>query len=214
MLVVSDHGFAPFRRAVHLNTWLEQNGFLFRKSGAAGAEDNTLFQDVVWEETNAYALGFGGIYINRKGREGQGVIADGSECQTVRERLAATLSHLRDPATGTKPVRRVYRSEELFHGPHAGDGPDLVVGFEPGYRASWQTALGGAPQGLFADNRKHWSGDHIVDPSCVPGILLANRPLLQSSPAQADIAPTLLGVFGLSRRAAMKGRSLLHPPAT
>jgi predicted AlkP superfamily phosphohydrolase/phosphomutase len=197
VLVVSDHGFAPFRRAVHLNTWLEANGFLHRKGGGSG-EDDTLFQDVVWEETSAYALGFGGIYINRKGREGQGVFADGSECQTVCDRIAATLSHLRDPATGTKPVRRVYRSEEIFHGPHAGAGPDIVVGFEPGYRASWQTALGGAPDGIFADNRKHWSGDHIVDPSCVPGIIGANRRGNSTPARQGDVVPAVLDRFGLS----------------
>ena len=198
VLVVSDHGFAPFRRAVHLNSWLEANGFLLRKSGGGSGEDNTLFQDVVWEETSAYALGFGGIYINRKGREGQGVIGDGSECQTVCDRIAATLSHLRDPATGKKAVRRVYRSEELFHGPYAGDGPDLVVGFEPGTRASWQTALGGSPQGIFDDNRKHWSGDHIVDPSCVPGIIGASRGMSPMPARQVDVAPMVLDLFGMS----------------
>jgi hypothetical protein len=100
LLVVSDHGFAPFRRSVHLNTWLERTGFLFRKRGSTDRGDDTLFQDVVWGETSAYALGFGGIYVNRKGRESEGVIADGSAYETVRQRIATTLeSPYRDPGS-------------------------------------------------------------------------------------------------------------------
>jgi len=209
VLVVSDHGFAPFRRAVHLNSWLAANGFMFLKTAPSDPEGGALFQNVVWEETSAYALGFGGIYVNLRGREGRGAVAQGSECRTVCERIASGLQAVRDPKTGQCPVRRVYLRDELYHGPQAAQGPDLVVGFEPGYRASWQTALGGAPQGILDDNRKLWSGDHIVDPSCVPGVLLANRPLKGTGLSQTDVAPTVLGAFGVQKTPAMNGDAFL-----
>ncbi len=209
VMVVSDHGFAPFRRAVHLNSWLAANGLMFLKTAPPDPEGGALFQNVVWEETSAYALGFGGVYVNLRGRESRGAVAEGSEHRTVCERIASGLQALRDPKTGKCPVRRVYLRDELYHGPRAGQGPDLVVGFEPGYRASWQTALGGAPQGILEDNRKLWSGDHIADPSCVPGILLANRPLRRTGLGQTDIAPTVLDAFGLRKSQAMNGDTFL-----
>lgn len=209
VMVVSDHGFAPFRRAVHLNSWLAANGFMLLKTAPPDPEGGALFQNVAWGETSAYALGFGGIYVNLRGREGRGAVAEGSEYRTICERIASGLQALRDPKTGQCPIRRVYLRGELYHGPQASQGPDLVVGFEPGYRASWQTALGGAPQGVFDDNRKLWSGDHIVDPSCVPGILVANRPLKRTSLGQMDVAPTVLDVFGLRKSQAMGGEAFL-----
>jgi len=205
VMVVSDHGFAPFRRAVHLNSWLAASGFLLRKAAPADPEGGPAFENVVWDETSAYSLGFGGIYVNLRGREGRGAVEQGSQYRTVCERIASGLQALRDPKTSRRPVRRVYHRDELYHGPRGSEGPDLVVGFEPGYRASWQTALGGAPENLFDDNRRLWSGDHIVDPECVPGILLANRPLLRPEPSQMDIAPTILSAFSLSRAEGMKG---------
>jgi len=209
VLVVSDHGFAPFRRAVHLNRWLADNGFLALTDAEPDPEGGVLFRDVLWEETSAYAAGFGGIYVNLRGREGQGAIAPGSEYGSVCERIATGLRDLRDPKTGQHPIRRVYFRDELYHGPLASEGPDLVVGFKPGYRASWQTALGGAPQGRFADNRKLWSGDHIVDPHYVPGILLANRPFAHTTLRQVDVAPTVLKVLSVPRASAMKGDALV-----
>jgi predicted AlkP superfamily phosphohydrolase/phosphomutase len=209
VMVVSDHGFAPFRRAVHLNSWLVANGFMLLKTAPPDPEGGALFQNVVWEETSAYSLGFSGIYVNVRGREGRGAVAQGSEYRTVCERIASGLPALRDPKTGQCPVRRVYMRDELYHGPHAGQGPDVVVGFESGYRASWQTALGGAPQGIFDDNRKLWSGDHIVDPSCVPGVLLASRPLRRAHLRQTDVAPTVLNAFALQKTPAMNGDSFL-----
>jgi predicted AlkP superfamily phosphohydrolase/phosphomutase len=116
---------------------------------------------------------------------------------------------LRDPATGETVVRRVYTNEELYRGPYAAEGPDLIVGFKPGYRASWQTAVGGAPEGLLSDNEKKWSGDHLVDPSYVPGILFVNRPLRSEEPRLIDLAPTVLEVFGLTTPQEMEGVSLL-----
>ena len=85
---------------------------------------------------------------------------------------------------------------------------DLVVGFEDGYRSSWQTAIGGSPAVLIEDNLKKWSGDHIIDPSIVPGILLTNFKINRDNPSLIDIAPTVLSCFGM-QAADMEGKALI-----
>jgi len=90
----------------------------------------------------------------------------------------------------------VYLNQEIFHGPEARLAPDLYIGFSDGYGASWQTALGASPRGLVEDNLKKWSGNHLVDPGLVPGVLFANRPIKLADPTLYDLAPTVLTFLG------------------
>ena len=85
----------------------------------------------------------------------------------------------------------------------------MLIGFEKGYRTSWQTALGAAPRAILEPNMKRWSGDHCVDPSFVPGVLLMNRRTDMEHPRIIDIAPTILKRFGIEVPASMDGQSLL-----
>jgi predicted AlkP superfamily phosphohydrolase/phosphomutase len=209
LIVFSDHGFSTFRRAVHLNSWLVEQGFMTLKPKAEESGDGELFQNVDWSETKAYALGFGSVFLNIRGREGQGVVNAGAEAEQVRGAIAKKLMELKDPKTGESIVRRVYKREELYHGPHLDDAPDLVVGFKPGYRFSWQTAIGGAPAGILEDNKKKWSGDHLVDPIYVPGILFMNQKTNVSNPRLMDLAPTVLAALGVEMPPEMEGTSLL-----
>ncbi|HKP30832.1 MAG TPA: alkaline phosphatase family protein, partial [Gemmatimonadales bacterium] len=82
VFVCSDHGFASFQRGLHLNGWLRANGFLALKPGATGEE---FFKDVDWSRTKAYALGLGGIYLNRRGREGNGILEDAAATDAARD---------------------------------------------------------------------------------------------------------------------------------
>jgi hypothetical protein len=88
------------------------------------------------------------------------------------------------------------------------EAPDLIVGFARGYRVSWATALGGVPRGLFEDNVKKWSGDHIVDPELVPGVLFMNQPF-RSGGHLVDLAPTILSALGVPKGKDMEGETLL-----
>src|SRR5262249_30739964 len=97
----------------------------------------------------------------------------------------------------------------LYQGPYADLAPDLLVHCAAGYRVSWESSLGGAPAGLFADNVKKWGGDHIIDPALVPGVLFLNRPFSPGGAALTDLAPTILDSLGVPRGAAMEGSSLL-----
>jgi predicted AlkP superfamily phosphohydrolase/phosphomutase len=209
LMVFSDHGFSTFRRAVHLNSWLVQNGLmtLTKKVPDDEKEGGALFQYVDWKRTSAYALGFGSIYLNLKGRERNGIV-EPHQADTVLDKVVSELKELTDIKNGRKAVKEVYKSQDIYSGDQAASAPDLVVGFNDGFRASWQTAIGGAPAVLIEDNLKKWSGDHIVDASLVPGILLANFPINKPEPHQIDIAPTVLNFFGLDVQD-MEGDSLL-----
>jgi len=211
LVVLSDHGFSSFRRAVHLNTWLKAQGLLRLKGGKR--EGREFAQDVDWEHTQAYALGIGGIYLNRVGREPRGVVTP-EQAASVLQTISDKLLTLTDPQSGEAVVRSVLPRETVYTGPQTEEAPDLFVGFAAGYRASWQTALGGTPEALIEDNTKKWSGDHIVDPELVPGILLMNRQLDIVQPRLEDIAPTILRMVGVTVPPTLDGTSLWQEGAS
>jgi predicted AlkP superfamily phosphohydrolase/phosphomutase len=200
LIIFSDHGFSTFRRTVHLNTWLAEKGFmtLTQQVSKDDKEGGGLFQYVDWKKTQAYALGFGSIYLNIKGREKNGIVEAGAEAESVSNAIIEKLTQLTDPGDGQRAVKSVYKNSDIYSGDEVVHGPDLVVGFEDGFRGSWQTAIGGAPAEIMEDNLKKWSGDHIIDPSIVPGILLTNFPTNTDTPCLMDIAPTVLSCFGMS----------------
>lgn len=210
VFVVSDHGFGSFYRAVHLNRWLIDNGYMKLKDGSEG---RSLLADVDWSQTRAYALGFTSLYLNLAGRESKGIVPSGVQSDQLLRRIAGGLSGAGDPATGEKMIRSVYSASEIYEGAQAAHGPDLVVGYEPGYRASWQTALGAAPTHLAVDNDKLWSADHLVDPSAVPGVLATNVAIDADAASGVDLAPTILACLDLRIPPYMDGRSWLNGEA-
>jgi predicted AlkP superfamily phosphohydrolase/phosphomutase len=213
LVVLSDHGFGTFRRAIHINTWLWQQGLLaLRDSRQPDEELGDCFRHVDWSKTRAYALGLAGIYLNKKGRERDGILGEDGDTERVRKAIVSGLGGLADPATGRVAIHSVGRAEELYSGPCATEAPDLLVNYAPGYRVSWQTALGGMPHAVFEDNLRRWSGDHIIDPQAVPGILVMNRPAPPAArrPDIRDLAPTILAHFAVAPHPAMEGKSLLR----
>jgi predicted AlkP superfamily phosphohydrolase/phosphomutase len=209
-IALSDHGFNSFQRGVHLNTWLFDNGYLALKDGALpGDAAGDLLRQVDWERTRAYWLGLSGIYLNLKGREQQGIVP-AEEAGAVKVSLAKALAGLVDPGRGGAiAIRRAQPREEVYHGPFADEAPDLIVDFAPGYRVSWSSSMGGIAHGQFEDNTKKWSGDHIIDPDQVPGVLFMNRPFRGAGARLVDLAPTILASLGVSKGPAMEGESLL-----
>ncbi len=197
LIVLSDHGFDTFRRAAHLNSWLRENGYLVLKNPYA-KEGADLLLDIDWTNTRAYAIGFGAIYINQKGREGSGIVQQGKETESLKEEISNKLEQWIDEKTGKNIVNNAYKKEDIFTGKCAEMTPDIYVGFNSGYRASWQTALGGVPEGLIEDNLKKWSGTHLIDPVLVPGVILSNKKITKEDPSIYDIAPTVLSITGYS----------------
>ncbi len=215
LLIVSGHGFHSWRRSVNLNTWLVQEGYMTLRAEPAEKTladlygDGPFWEHVDWSRTRAYAMGFGQIYLNLRGREGQGIVEPGAEAAALADELAARLRALADPDTGAMMVRAVYRRDEVYAGEYTDDAADLQVGFADGYRVSWQTTVGGAPPGVVFDNMRKWSGDHGgFDYADTEGVLISNRTLAASPLRLVDIAPTVLAYFGVTPPAALDGRSV------
>ncbi len=207
LLVLSDHGFAPFSRCLCLNTWLMQQGYLHPLPGEP--DIGKYLEKVDWSRSRAYALGLSGIHLNLAGREAHGIVPSG-EAAKLRARIKEGLLALRDGERQEPPVRRVFDTHEVFNGPFTDDAPDLIVGYARDYRASWDTARGGSSGEVFSANTRHWKGDHCMDPAEVPGVLLSSRPMDLSEAAMADIAPTVLELFGIPKPRNMTGRSLVE----
>ncbi len=208
VIALSDHGFGPFRRGVHLNSWLLENGLLALKPGIQpGEEAGDLLRGVDWSRTRAYSLGLGGIYLNLRGREAEGNV-DPVDAESLKSQIALGLDGLVDPMDGSVAIRGVKTREALYSGPYVEEAPDLLVHFSKGYRASSSTSMGGVAEAAFEDNRKKWSGDHIVNPALVPGVLFMDRPFRGDSARLEDLAPTILEALGVPQGPAMEGSSL------
>jgi predicted AlkP superfamily phosphohydrolase/phosphomutase len=206
LMVVSDHGFSSFRRGVNLNAWLLAKGWLKLKDGGDGSVE--WLRDVDWSRTKAYALGLTGVFLNIEGREAQGSVKAGDEAAKVKAEIMAALKGLRDEAGAQVAVNEAFDTAKLYSGPYLPNAPDLIIGFNAGYRTSWDGATGVVTGPVFEDNVKAWSGDHCIDPRLVPGVLFASRKIDRDDPGIVDIAPTVLRLFGLDPPPHMDGHAL------
>ncbi len=198
LMVMSDHGFKPFRRGVNLNAWLRENGYLVTAATPPdGSLEDQWYQTVDWSKTRAYAVGLGGIYLNIKERRPQGIVDAGNEAAALRSEIREKLRRLPDETLGAIAVAEVYDCTEIYSGPYVKEAPDLFVGFSVGYRASWGCATGKVGGAVLEDNTKSWSGDHCMNPPDVPGIFFCNKKLDVDTVDIMDIGPTVLDLFGV-----------------
>jgi len=220
VLIVSDHGFHSWRKAVNLNTWLVQQGYMVLKSQSTEPGEKKLddlfgggefWENVDWSRTRAYAMGLGQIYFNLRGREASGIVSPGAEAKQLADELSAHLLTMTDPDDGAKIVRAVYKRDDVYSGEFIHNASELQVGMEDGYRVSWQTTLGGSPKGIVYPNMKKWSGDHGgYDFATTAGVFISNKPIASDTPSIIDIAPTVLKFFGLPVPQSIDGKPLLQ----
>ena len=206
VLVLSDHGFTAYRRQVHLNSWLARRGYL----AVLGQEQVVpgVLGHIDWERTQAYALGLNQLFINLRGREANGVVAPARRDLLLR-RLSEALRSWRDPDTGAPVISRVVSPDPANFPARA---PDLLIGYNRGYRSSDESALGRVTATEIEPNTGKWSGDHCMDPVHVPGLLVSTGKLAVERAALVDVAPTVLDYFGLEDAAqALPGTPLLAP---
>jgi predicted AlkP superfamily phosphohydrolase/phosphomutase len=206
LMVMSDHGFMPFQRAFNLNSWLLQNGYM-KLIDPTIEESPEFFLNTDWSGTTAYALGLNGLYINLKGREGKGIVEPDAATHLIEE-LAGRLQSVIDPLTGERVIARAYIARQAYHGPLVDQAPDIIVGYNRGYRASWATPLGRAPRDILENNESKWGADHCMDPEFLPGILLANRGVKASTPSLCDLTASILHHFDIGRPSDMIGRNI------
>ncbi len=216
LMVVSDHGFAPWRRTMNYNTWLAREGYLVLDGEGperANLEDlfdqGEFFVNVDWSRTRAYAMGLGNIYINLAGREAEGIVQPGEEYRSLVTEIKTKLEGFIDEETGEPPVAHVFTRDEAYGTYDPALIPDMFPSNSSGYRVGWQDSLGIVARAVLEPNTDVWSGDHCsVYPPLVNGILFANRRLDAADPYMADIMPTLLEIYGVAPPVELDGDSL------
>jgi predicted AlkP superfamily phosphohydrolase/phosphomutase len=197
LVVMSDHGFASWRRAFNLNTWLERNGYLVLNDPSRRGEP--MFAGVDWSRTRAYGLGLNALYINVKGRERFGIVEPHDRAAVAAE-IAAALGREIDPVTKQPAVAAVHvASSASPSGAHPDREPDVIVGYARGTRASNASALGAVPMDMLENNTSLWSGDHCMDPRSVPGVLLTSRPLRKPASSLRELADAIVEETGIRR---------------
>jgi predicted AlkP superfamily phosphohydrolase/phosphomutase len=188
IIIVSDHGFTRFDHKVHLNRWLLEHGYLLLKPG----NQQQSLRSVDWSQTRAYAVGLNSLYLNLQGRESQGCVSPDRR-DTLSEEIRAGLLSLKGP-DGQKVIQQVSLQKESFDGSLTEYGPDLLVGYAPGYRASSQTGLGNWKDIIFESNTDHWGADHCIAADAVPGVLFCNQGLTNfPHPSYRDIPALTIG---------------------
>lgn len=210
LLVLSDHGFKAVRRLVNVNNWLRQRGWLVPLP--EHEQRGHIPHHVDWSRTQAYALGLSKIYLNLRGREGQGCVLPGEPARRLAAEIRTELLALHDPDLDQPVLEQVYHADELYHGAQRFNSGDLILGFRSGYRTSQLSSLGRWTAGpVMGDNKRRWRADHCsVDPSLVPGVLVSNRALNWDAPSILDVAPTVLDWLRVPMPAEMDGQSLLR----
>ncbi|MFO8056024.1 MAG: alkaline phosphatase family protein [bacterium] len=212
LIVMSDHGFSSWSKSFQVNTWLLEQGYLKLKPNVDQDKIN-MFRTpeggfaVDWSRTRAYALGINGVYINLQGREEYGVVPEYKR-QLLVDELSEKFQSWKDPETGKHPIAEAYKSYKVFQGEEMDIAPDLVLGYNRGYRGGDKSALGKFPEKIVSENTSPWSGDHCMATEVVPGTIIVNRNIKKDDPALIDIGPTLLRLFGQKVPENMDGKPL------
>jgi len=192
IVLLSDHGFAPFNRSFNLNTWLTEEGYATLVSDQGRNQD--MFAAIDWTATAAYGLGLNSLYINRAGREENGAVAS-EQVSDLLLRLKRDLESVIDPATGRRVIDNAYITSDIYPGPLPPFAPDMIIGYARGFRSSWETTLGSFPKEVISDNLDPWSGTHCVDPGVVPGTLLSTLPVILPNPNLMDMGKSIASLF-------------------
>lgn len=187
--LVSDHGMAGMARYVHVNVALERAGLLAR--GADGRIDLS---------RTKIAAGYGDTFLNVNTVDWKDGIVPLEERDAVIEQATEVLLNLRDPETGRRLVRRVWRPEEF---------PGLGVGGERGGDLYFDLETSYMPSRAFAESivtviEPHGMGTHVYWPerrnmhaifyAAGPGLAVGRRlPAIR----HIDIAPTLAAAVEL-----------------
>jgi predicted AlkP superfamily phosphohydrolase/phosphomutase len=123
-MVLSDHGFAPVKKEVYINRLLEETGFLVLKNEGD-------FYEKLQNGTRAFCLDPGRIYIHDEGRYRRGGVKKG-ERRGLLEEVKETLRRLKGE-DGEEVIDKIFEKAEIYQGPLAPMGPDLVCLPKDGY---------------------------------------------------------------------------------
>ena len=216
LVVMSDHGFAPYRRKFDLNSWLFDNGYLVLKEGRSkelpvgseGFAEVHLSDAVDWSKTRAYGMGFNGLYLNLAEREAEGIVKPGAEADALVAELKQKLEALVDPKDGvSRPVYRCDLAKDVYVGERVAEAPDIQVGYNSNYGNSDEASVGRITNSWLSDNLGGtFNGSHLMSPDVVAGILLTNRELEAGAHGLVDITASILRFYGVDLLPGMIGK--------
>jgi predicted AlkP superfamily phosphohydrolase/phosphomutase len=148
LLMMSDHGFERLDHDIYVNRVLIEAGLLRFEPGAQPMPGN------IAAGARVFAMDPGRIYINLKGR-----YPNGSVLPQDKQKIVDEVTELFSKMTvgGRRVVRTICRGEEVYSGPYAADGPDLVLMAQPGFNLKGAM---GAPQ---VAGRGIFTGMHRYD---------------------------------------------------
>jgi predicted AlkP superfamily phosphohydrolase/phosphomutase len=193
LFILSDHGFGASKKAVFLNTWLEQIGWL----AFDGRRDQPRLTDIS-ADSRAYCLDPSRFYINLRSREPGGRVERGDDYEHTRDALTAALLALRDPEDGSPVIRQVFRREDIYRGVYFDHAPDLVADPHDGYDLRGRL---GVPKVFDKDVPQ--TGTHRFDDAF--WLLRGARFLKDETPAITDGGATILKLLGLPLARDMDG---------
>ncbi len=228
IVVMSDHGFAPYRRKFSLETWLLENGYLVLKKDLAKeladsdpkhAEVNIKYA-VDWSKTRAYGMGFQGLYLNLAGREQNdpstpedesGIVKPGAEADALLAEISAKLMALVDPKTNEHVVLRCDFAKKIYSGARVAEAPDILVGYNSGYGNSDEASTGRITNQVLEDNLGGtFNGSHLMAPEVVEGLLMSNRPIKKGAHRLEDLTVDILHHYGVPPEPGMTGTPVLE----
>jgi len=191
-LLLSDHHEMAVKRYVNLNNGLRSLDVL-----------EVSRQGIMrWEETLAYHIGHGQLWINLQGREPLGIVAYHEYDQTCQALVTSLPRKLLDPQSGEPVIERVYRRNELYHGDYFFRAPDLVAVLRPGYAPSPNSVLLGFDDDVVGPapvDTRTTAGLHpvtVAGLAIAVGLPFAAGQVIAQAPL-TSIAPTILHALGL-----------------
>jgi predicted AlkP superfamily phosphohydrolase/phosphomutase len=161
-------------------------------------ESDVRLAGIDWSKTAAYAgPSSWEIWINRQGREPQGIVGEDAYEQ-VREQIVAALLDWCEPQTGQKRIQAVHHAEAVYHGRFAHLAPDLTIEWNPS---------AAPPAATLEENISRFDGDHQPE-----GIFIAAGPSIRAIHLDGlhltDVAPTILRLLNLTPDRPLDGRCL------
>jgi predicted AlkP superfamily phosphohydrolase/phosphomutase len=221
IIVMSDHGFAPYHRKFDLNTWLLENGYLVLKEGKTkelpvGSSDYSpvnIATAADWSRSRAYGIGFNALYLNLAGREGHGIVQPGADADALLAELKQKLEAFCDDDAhhGERVVLHADLAKDVYSSARIAEAPDILVGYNSGYGDSDEAAQGYVTHDVLSDNLGGtFNGSHLMDPRVVAGTLLTNARVANASPRLEDLTVEILRIYGIQPAPGMKGQPVFE----
>jgi len=88
--------------------------------------ENSTLSRIDWSRTKIYFAQHGGLRVNLRGREPEGIVEPGAEYQSLIEQVRSELLKLRLPDSNQLIFDRVVSKEEVYWGPFLDSAPDLI----------------------------------------------------------------------------------------